>query len=149
MGSAHSARFEPEVTASRMSTEIRITELALESGARFGTSGVRGRVEALTDRVCYAYVVAFLQHLQHTGQLPTGGRVAVAGDLRPSTDRIVHATLRAVVDHGYHPVDCGKIPSPALALYSPHAAELREPIYPWVKHRMKPWQAWINAVYPF
>jgi phosphomannomutase len=100
-----------------MSTEIEITELAAESGARFGTSGVRGPVAALTDRVCYAYVLAFLQHLQQARQLPPGGRVAVAGDLRPSTDRILHATMRAISDRGYEPTHCGKIPSPALALY--------------------------------
>ncbi len=100
-----------------MTTELKISELAAESGVRFGTSGVRGRAAELTDRVCYAYVLAFLQHLQRAQQLPTGGRIAVAGDLRPSTDRILHATMRAISDHGYQPIHCGKIPSPALALY--------------------------------
>ena len=100
-----------------MTIEVEISRLAAESGARFGTSGVRGRADALTDRVCYAYVLGFLQHLQHTQQLAPGGRIAVAGDLRPSTDRIVRATQRAISDQGYQPVHCGKIPSPALALY--------------------------------
>jgi phosphomannomutase len=88
------------------------------SGVRFGTSGARGLVTAMTDRVCYAYTTAFIQYLESSGELPRPDkRIAVAGDLRSSTDRIMNAVARAVEDRGYQVVNCGKIPSPAVALF--------------------------------
>jgi phosphomannomutase len=93
-------------------------ELMTQTGVRFGTSGVRGLVTALTDFVAYAYTRGFLQYLTTAGDLPArGGRVALAGDLRSSTDRILGAVGRAVQDLGHTPVNAGKIPSSALALY--------------------------------
>jgi len=86
------------------------------SGVKFGTSGARGLVTALTDRVAYAYASAFLQHLEAAGELSSGGRVYLAGDRRSSTPRIKTAITRAVIDRGHRPVDSGLIPSPALAL---------------------------------
>jgi phosphomannomutase len=98
--------------------DLHVATLMEQSGVGFGTSGARGLVSAMTDEVCYAYVRAFLQHLQGLGQMPlTGGRVAVAGDLRPSTGRIMQAVAAAVSDAGHGPLDCGRIPSPAVALH--------------------------------
>ncbi len=97
--------------------ELAIQDLMEASGVGFGTSGARGPVAAMTDRVCYAYTVGFLQHLQAAGDLPPGGRVAVAGDLRASTPRIMRAVACAASDLGFVPVNAGFIPSPALALY--------------------------------
>lgn len=95
-----------------------IQELMDRSGVKFGTSGARGLVTQMTDRVCYAYTRGFLQFLEQTGELRRQGEaVAVAGDLRPSTDRIMEAVLRGAEDAGYTPVLCGKIPSPAVASY--------------------------------
>ena len=96
---------------------LSIAELMERSGVKFGTSGARGLTEAMTDRVCYAYTRAFLQYLQALGQLAMSSRVAVAGDLRPSTPRIMAAVCLAVRDSGFQPVNCGFIPSPAVALY--------------------------------
>ena len=96
---------------------LSIAELMERSGVKFGTSGARGLTEAMTDRVCYAYTRAFLQYLQALGQLAMSSRVAVAGDLRPSTPRIMAAVCLAVRDSGLQPVNCGFIPSPAVALY--------------------------------
>lgn len=88
------------------------------SGVAFGTSGARGLATAMTDRVCSAYTRGFLQHLESIGELKRAGeRVAVGGDFRPSTDRIMIAVCRAVADMGYRAVNCGKLPSPALALF--------------------------------
>lgn len=88
------------------------------SGVAFGTSGARGLATAMTDRVCYAYAKGFLQYLESTGELKRGGeRVAVGGDFRPSSDRVMEAVCRAANDMGYRAVNCGKIPSPALALF--------------------------------
>lgn len=97
---------------------ISLEQLSVRTGVRFGTSGVRGLAAEMTDLVCYAYTSGFLQYLRATGQLAQPGTpVAVAGDLRPSTDRIVEAVCRAVEDHGYRPVYCGKVPTPALTFY--------------------------------
>ncbi|HMT57492.1 MAG TPA: 3'-5' exonuclease, partial [Ottowia sp.] len=60
-------------------------------GVEFGTSGARGRVVDMTDRVCYAYTLGFLRYCAQSGVLPAGGEVALAGDYRPSTGRIVQA----------------------------------------------------------
>jgi phosphomannomutase len=96
---------------------LRISELMETSGVKFGTSGARGLVVDLTDRVAYAYATAFLQHLRQSGATPERTRVAVAGDRRGSTPRIKAAILRAVIDSGSEPIDAGLIPSPALALF--------------------------------
>ncbi|MCG8013137.1 MAG: phosphomannomutase, partial [Candidatus Thiodiazotropha weberae] len=94
-----------------------ISDLMLNSGVRFGTSGARGLVSAITDQVAYSYTYAFLQHLEISGQLKTNRRVAIAGDFRPSTPRIMAAVCKAASDRGLQVINCGYIPSPAIALY--------------------------------
>jgi len=71
----------------------------------------------MTDRVCYGYSRGFLSYLAELGEFGPGGRVALAGDLRPSTPQILAACARAVRDSGGIPVFCGYVPTPALALY--------------------------------
>ncbi len=94
-----------------------IQELMDTSGVRFGTSGARGLVIQLTDRIAYAYTRGFLQFLESIGELRRSGEeVFVGGDLRPSTPRLMAAVLRGIADAGYRPVNCGHVPSPALAL---------------------------------
>ncbi len=85
------------------------------SGVGFGTSGARGLVSAMTDRVCYAYTRGFLQYMAAGRSQPR--EIAVAGDLRSSTGRIMEAVCRAAGDLGYRVVHCGRIPSPAVALF--------------------------------
>ena len=87
------------------------------SGVAFGTSGARGLVSAMTDEVCYTYTRGFLQYLEREREILRGGRVAVAGDLRSSTPRIMRAVMKAVADHGGVPVNAGRVPTPAVALY--------------------------------
>ncbi|MGQ0485746.1 MAG: phosphomannomutase [Hyphomicrobiales bacterium] len=89
-----------------------------ESGVVFGTSGARGLASAMTDRVCFAFVLGFLQHLAGAGEFAPGGRVAVAGDLRPSTPRIVRACLAAIRFAGGVPLYCGEMPAPALCYFA-------------------------------
>ncbi|MFO1460258.1 MAG: phosphomannomutase [Verrucomicrobiota bacterium] len=94
-----------------------ISELMGRTGVKFGTSGARGLAIQLTDLVAYAYTKGFLQYLKDCGDVSPGAReVAFGGDLRPSTDRIMAAAMRAAADLGYSVVNCGKVPSPALAL---------------------------------
>ncbi len=89
-----------------------------KSGVAFGTSGARGLATAMTDKVCYAYAKGFLQYLESIGEIKRAGeRVAVGGDFRPSTSRVMEAVCRAADDLGYRAVNCGKIPSPAVALF--------------------------------
>lgn len=92
-----------------------VAELMRLSGVAFGTSGARGLVSAMTDRVCHGYTTGFLQFMIEDGAWAKGGRVALAGDLRPSTPRILAACAQAVRDLGGEPVFCGYVPTPALA----------------------------------
>ncbi len=90
----------------------------VRSGVAFGTSGARGLATAMTDSVCYAYAQGFLQYLESIGEIKRAGeRVAIGGDFRPSTSRVMEAVCRAAEDMGYRAVNCGKIPSPAVALF--------------------------------
>lgn len=96
---------------------MRIGQLMADSGVRFGTSGARGRVADMTDRVCYAYTSGFMQYLLARGALTRGGDLGLAGDLRPSTPRILTACAQAIADSGCRPRDLGRIPTPALTAY--------------------------------
>ncbi len=101
-----------------MLKDVNVSELMESTGVGFGTSGARGRVEAMTDPVCYAYTRAFLQALQLDAVIPAGAEVVLAGDLRASTPRILGACVRAVQDAGFKPVFAGFLPSPAVAYYA-------------------------------
>ncbi len=96
---------------------IRIAELMEQSGVKFGTSGARGLAVDMTDRVCYAYTLAFLRYLKGIGDIKAGDPVAIAGDYRPSSPRIMAAAAMAIRDVGFEPVNGGFIPSPAIAQY--------------------------------
>ncbi|MCU0767087.1 MAG: phosphomannomutase [Gammaproteobacteria bacterium] len=100
-----------------MDAHLSIADLMDSSGVGFGTSGARGLATAMTGRVCYAYTAAFLAHLRARGEAAPGTRVALAGDLRPSTPRILEACASAIADAGCTPVHCGTIPTPAVANY--------------------------------
>jgi phosphomannomutase len=99
-------------------TSIKIEELMQTSGVKFGTSGARGLVTDMIDRVCFAYTLGFIQHLESIGDLKEqGSSIGVAGDLRSSTDHIMQAVIKAIQVKEYTPVNSGKIPSPAIACY--------------------------------
>jgi phosphomannomutase len=101
-----------------MSAQVHpsVAELMQLSGVGFGTSGARGLVSAMTDRICYAYTRAFLDYLREQ-QSTAPAQIAVASDLRPSSPRIAAACLRAIADSGAHGVYLGQLPSPALAYW--------------------------------
>ncbi|TVQ92625.1 MAG: phosphomannomutase [Chromatiaceae bacterium] len=94
-----------------------IGDLMTASGVSFGTSGARGLVTAMTDRVCYAYTQGFLKALLADGRLGAGAAVGLAADLRPSSPRILAACAEAVRAAGCQPCYYGTIPTPALANY--------------------------------
>jgi phosphomannomutase len=95
--------------------KISIRELMDQSGVKFGTSGARGLVTEMTDRICYAYTRGFLQFLEEVGEVKQKQEVAIGGDLRPSTGRLMDAVMRAIADANYRVENCGLVPSPALA----------------------------------
>ena len=79
----------------------------------FGTSGLRGLVSDITDLEAYINTRGFLDYLG-----AREGAVALAGDLRPSTDRILIAVASAIADAGCSVDFLGKIPTPALTYYA-------------------------------
>lgn len=77
---------------------------------KFGTSGLRGLVTEMTPRAMTEYTQAFL------AACDCGDILLVGQDLRPSSSRIAGAVITAASNMGYHVVDCGTLPTPALAL---------------------------------
>lgn len=82
---------------------------------KFGTSGLRGLVVDLTETLVHDYVTAFLRACPH------GGAVHVGRDLRPSSPQIAGWVVDAIRAAGLDAVDCGAVPTPALALSSLNA----------------------------
>lgn len=79
---------------------------------KFGTSGLRGLVVELTPTLVASHVEAF------AAACPTGGAIYVGRDMRPSSARIAGDVLAAARRAGLRTVDCGAVPTPALALAS-------------------------------
>jgi phosphomannomutase len=86
----------------------------------FGTSGLRGLVEDMTDLECYINTAGFLRFLQEEQNLEAGSTIYVAGDLRDSTPRIIQAVIAAITNKGYTAEFCGFIPTPAVANFARH-----------------------------
>jgi phosphomannomutase len=80
----------------------------------FGTSGLRGLVKDITDLEAYINVKGALRYFFRIGDIRPGSVAVIAGDLRPSTDRIMRACAQAIVDSGCGVENAGKIPTPAL-----------------------------------
>ena len=102
---------------------ITIDALMQQTGIPFGTSGIRGLATSLTDQVCYLYATAFFQYVQSiqvpsSDASPDNRLIAISGDLRSSTSRIIRAVVRAAQDFGLIALDCGRFPTPALAHYA-------------------------------
>lgn len=83
---------------------------------KFGTSGLRGLVQDLTDALCRRYAGAFLRHMAAQGGLRPGGAVLIGRDLRASSPRLAAAVSAEIMAQGYQTVNCGQLPTPALAL---------------------------------
>jgi phosphomannomutase len=86
--------------------------------AKFGTSGLRGLVEELTDGTAAAHARAFARHLKQAGMAAAGAPVFIGRDRRASSPEIAAQSAAALFDEGLEPVDCGILPTPALALYA-------------------------------
>lgn len=98
------------------SSRCSIEHLMQTNDVRFGTSGLRGLVDQMSDELCYAYVAAFLDAV--VGHADTGKRVVLGHDLRPSSPRIATACAKAIMDSGREVIYAGALPTPALASYA-------------------------------
>jgi phosphomannomutase len=84
---------------------------------KFGTSGLRGLATELVGDAARRYVAAFLAHLNKR-KVAGYSRVFIARDLRESSPAIARDVAVAVRAAGLVPVDCGILPTPALALHA-------------------------------
>lgn len=93
---------------------VNIQSLMEETGVKFGTSGVRGLVSAMSDTLITAYTLAFVKALN----IKAGTEVGIATDLRPSSPSIAKACYSALISVGIKPRYFGQIPTPALAYFA-------------------------------
>jgi phosphomannomutase len=77
--------------------------------AKFGTSGLRGLATELLGGPAFAHVQAFAHAMLEAGRIKAGNTVYMAQDHRASSPALSLETA---------PVDCGNIPTPALAHYA-------------------------------
>lgn len=81
---------------------------------KFGTSGLRGLVTDLVGWPSHAYTTAFLDSVAATAG---GDRIVLIGrDLRASSPGIAATVANAAAAAGFRAIDCGALPTPALAL---------------------------------
>ena len=107
---------------------LTVDEGMLQSGAdpeetgdnmslKFGTSGLRGLSEDLKGEPSFVYARAFALYLFESGLAKRGDKVLVARDFRDSSPEIAANCIGALKQAGLEPLDCGTIPTPALAHY--------------------------------
>jgi len=77
---------------------------------KFGTSGLRGLVVELTADLVADHVRAFI------AACDMGTGICLGWDLRPSSPEIAQAVRVATLAEGVDLIDCGAVPTPALAL---------------------------------
>ena len=87
------------------------------SSLKFGTSGLRGLSVDLTGRASALYATAFANHLLKSGHAKPGDLILVGRDFRESSPAISATCIGALKRAGLTPIDCGTLPTPALALY--------------------------------
>lgn len=89
---------------------------------KFGTSGRRGEIVHLTPLEIYLNVLAEVEYLQTLplaeGGVTKGDAFYLGMDLRPSSPELALAAVAAVRDAGMEPVNCGRVPTPALTYYA-------------------------------
>lgn len=84
---------------------------------KFGTSGVRGLVSDLTDKVCVSFMRAFIKHCESnfSDKLKSNKKIIFAGDFRESSPRIKAVIMNLAANLGFQVYDGGLAPTPALA----------------------------------
>ena len=87
---------------------------AAVSSLKFGTSGLRGLVVDLVGAPSFAYACAFFRAIATGG--PGSRSVVIGRDLRASSPEIARTVAEAAAASGFAAIDCGALPTPALAL---------------------------------
>ncbi len=89
-----------------------------DTGVKFGTSGIRGLVSELSDKVVFQAMTAFALDGIARGKINAGDRILLGGDLRPSTPHLMGIAASAFKHAGLEPLNAGLLPTPALAHYA-------------------------------
>jgi phosphomannomutase len=101
---------------------LRASLLSNPVELKFGTSGRRGELVHITPLEIYLNVFAELEFLlslpADEGGIRRGDDFYFAFDLRPSSPDLAVAAVEAMRAAGMRPVNCGRIPTPALMLYA-------------------------------
>jgi len=84
---------------------------------KFGTSGLRGLSVDLTGRASALYAMAFGKYLLQSNKAAQGDCVLIGRDYRDSSPEIAGNCAGALASLGFKILDCGTVPTPALALY--------------------------------
>lgn len=84
---------------------------------KFGTSGLRGLAVELLGAPSARYAAAFGRYLTE-GIAAPGTAVLVGQDLRESSPAIAGAVIAGLKAAGFSALDCGALPTPALALHA-------------------------------
>jgi phosphomannomutase len=82
------------------------------SSVTFGTSGLRGLASELSSGIAGRYARAFAIFLGGDARK----EILVASDLRDSSPLIKEQVMAGLAAEGCTPIDCGTVPTPALAL---------------------------------
>jgi phosphomannomutase len=91
---------------------------ATPASLKFGTSGLRGLVVELNGSPAFAYTRAFAEMLKEDGSAAASQNVVLVGrDLRESSPSIAQLCCAALHESGLVPLDCGALPTPALAYH--------------------------------
>jgi phosphomannomutase len=85
---------------------------------KFGTSGLRGLSSELEGAAARRFVYAFAQVMHDKGYMAPGGTVLLGRDLRQSSPAINSDCIAGLETAGFLPVDCGALPTPALARHA-------------------------------
>jgi phosphomannomutase len=90
----------------------------VSSSLKFGTSGLRGLVVELNGVPAFAYTQAFAEVLKDDGSAAVANNIVLVGrDLRESSPSIAQLCCAALQKSGLVSLDCGALPTPALAYH--------------------------------
>ena len=84
---------------------------------KFGTSGLRGLSEDLKGEPSFVYAKAFALYLFNSGLAKPGDKILIGRDFRESSPEVAANCIGALQQAGLQPIDCGTVPTPALAHY--------------------------------
>ena len=85
---------------------------------KFGTSGLRGLAIDLLAGEGARYAIAFAKFLEQNCNIKDGAEIFIGYDRRASSPELTAICAAALAHEGLKPINCGALPTPALALYA-------------------------------